>query len=58
MRVKALGQTIKKDGEVMLVVGGNDMPPDCMVIFIDLEEWEKIKKQVEITPTPTHKGGE
>ena len=49
LEVKALGQTIEQNGNVVLVVAGGDLPPDCMVIFIALEDWERIKEDVILT---------
>ena len=43
---KALGQTIEQNGDVSLVVSGDGLPPDCMVIFIALEDWEELKSQI------------
>jgi len=44
--IKALGQTVEHDGEVVLV--SNDMPPDCMVLFVSKETWKEIKDDVEL----------
>jgi len=46
VEVKQLGQTITQDGEVMLVV--ETIPPDCMVLFVSMEEWAKIKDSVKV----------
>lgn len=46
MKIKALGQTIEHEGEVVLVV--KDMPVNCMVLFISLSAWGKIKENVVI----------
>ena len=48
IKVKAIGQTVEKDGDVILAVGGDDMPSGCMVLFVETEEWLKIKDQVEL----------
>jgi len=42
--IKALGQTIEHAGEVILVV--EELPVDCMVLFVALETWHKIKDDV------------
>ena len=43
--IKELGQTVEHKGEVVLV--SKDLPPDCMVLFVSMEVWEKIKDNVE-----------
>jgi len=48
IEAKALGQTIQHEGKVVLVVSG-DLPPDCIVIFVDKEVWKEIKDEVNIT---------
>ena len=43
--VKALGQTIEYKGKVILI--SKELPPNCMVLFVDIETWRKIKDDVE-----------
>ena len=49
IKAKALGQTVEQDGDVSLVVAGDGLPPDCMVIFIAIEDWEELKSQVYLS---------
>ena len=49
LEAKALGQTIEQNGNVVLVVAGGDLPPDCMVIFVDKSVWEELKSQVYLS---------
>ena len=42
--IKELGQTIEHNGETILV--SIDMPVNCMVLFVDMETWHKIKGEV------------
>ena len=42
--IKTLGQTIEHKGEVILV--SQDMPANCMVLFVDMDTWRKIKENV------------
>ncbi len=44
--IKALGQTIEHNGEVLLV--SKEMPVNCMVLFVDMDTWKQIKDEVEI----------
>ena len=44
--VKALGKTIEHEGEVILAV--EDMPVNCMVLFVDMDTWRKIKEEVRV----------
>lgn len=46
--IKALGQTIEHEGEVILVA--KEMPVDCMVLFVDMDTWEAIKSEVKVIP--------
>ena len=45
LNVKKVGLTTMHDNEVVLVVEG-EMPPDCVVVFMDKESWEKLKKEL------------
>ena len=45
--IKALGQTIEHKGEIILVV--EDMPVNCMVLFVEMEIWKEIKEEIEQT---------
>ncbi len=49
IKAKALGQTVEQDGDVSLVVSGGDLPPDCMVIFVDKSVWEELKSQIYLS---------
>ena len=49
IEAKALGQTVEQDGDVVLVVAGGDLPPDCMVIFVDKSVWEELKSQIYLS---------
>ncbi len=43
MEVKAIGSTFKnKDGEISLILV-DEMPADCVVIFINKEDWKEAK---------------
>ena len=44
--IKALGQTIEEDGKTTLYM--LELPPDCMVMFVSMETWQKIKDSVEV----------
>jgi len=44
--IKALGQTVEHDGGVVLVV--EELPDNCMVLFLSKEAWEEIKDDVEL----------
>ena len=46
MKIKALGKTIEHNGEVVLVA--DDMPVDCMVLFVDMQTWAEIKDDVTV----------
>ena len=43
--VKALGQTIEHKGEVILIC--KELPVNCMVLFVEMETWHKIKDAIE-----------
>jgi len=45
--IKALGQTIKHGGEVILV--SKDLPMDCMVLFVSMNVWKEIKDKVIVS---------
>lgn len=45
LTIKALGQTIEHNGKVVLVV--DEMLVDCMVLFISMDEWHKIKDTIQ-----------
>ena len=49
LEAKALGQTIEQNGNVVLVVAGGGLPPDCMVIFVDKSVWEELKSQIYLS---------
>ena len=44
LNIKAVGATIEHDGEVVLIVEG-DLPPDCVVVFMDKDSWLKLKEE-------------
>jgi len=46
LQIKALGQTIEHEGEVVIALNVEDYPPDCMVLFVDMETWRQIKDEV------------
>lgn len=43
--IKKVGKTFEHDGEFLLITDG-DMPADCVVVFMDKESWEKLKKEI------------
>jgi len=45
LNIVAVGMTIEHDGETMLFLG-EDLPPDCVVVFMDKDSWEILKKQL------------
>ncbi len=46
IKIKAFGKTIEHEGEVILI--SDDMPANCMVLFVDLDTWREIKDDVEM----------
>jgi len=46
IKLKALGQTIKHEGEVILMI--EKLPVDCMALFIDMDTWHEIKDKVGV----------
>ena len=45
LNILKIGVTVQKDGEILLVVDG-EMPPDCVVVFMDKESWKKLKQEM------------
>mgnify|MGYP001577105130 CR=1 FL=1 len=50
IKVKALGVTATEDGKVCLALLENeeDLPADCVVLFISKEVWAEIKKEIVV----------
>ncbi len=47
LNIKAVGATIEHEGEVMLVFpDGGDLPPDCVVVFMDKDSWQKLEQEM------------
>lgn len=44
--LKALGQTINHKEETILIV--KELPVNCMVLFVDMDTWHKIKDEVQL----------
>lgn len=44
--VKGVGKTLEHNGEVILV--SESLPPNCMVLFIDMETWQEIKEYIKV----------
>ena len=44
LNIKKVGMTVERDGEVTLIVEG-DLPPDCVVVFMDKESWKILKQE-------------
>ena len=53
--IKQLGQTVKQDGEVLLV--SQSIPSDCLVLFVSKDVWAEIKKDVVFEETMMPEGG-
>lgn len=47
IKILKVGLTLKKDGEVLLVLDG-EMPSDCMVVFMDKDSYKELKKIAEV----------
>ena len=45
LNIIKMGITVEHEGEVVLVIKG-DLPPDCVVVFMDKESWEKLKQEI------------
>ncbi len=46
LNISQVGKTVEQDGKVLLLTVG-DMPPDCIVVFMDEESWEKLEKYLK-----------
>ena len=42
-KIKNIVEIIENDGETVLIIEG-DLPPDCVVVFMDKESWEEVKE--------------
>ena len=42
MEIQSLGMTTEHDGEVVLVMSDDTMPPGCYVVFILKEDYPKL----------------
>ena len=45
LKIKKVGLTVEKDGEVILIIDG-EMPPDCIVVFMDSLSWNRLKQEM------------
>lgn len=45
MNILKVGATLEKDGDVLLIVEG-EMPPDCVVVFMDKDSWEELRQEL------------
>ena len=46
LNIKKVGMTIERDSQTVLILDG-DMPPDSIVVFMDKESWETLKKEIK-----------
>lgn len=46
LNIKKIGLTSQIDGETSLITEG-DMPPDCVVVFMDKDSWEKLREEMK-----------
>ena len=46
LRILQIGRTKEVDGKVELLIPG-DMPPDCVVLFMDEESLDILKEELE-----------
>lgn len=45
VNILKVGVIVEKDGEVVLIVP-KELPPDCVVLFMDKESWEKLQQEM------------
>ena len=45
LNIIKVGLTFKQKGEVSLIVEG-ELPPDCVVVFMDKESWNRLKEEL------------
>ena len=46
LKILMVGQTKEVDGKIELITLG-DFPPDCVVLFMDEESFDKLKVELE-----------
>lgn len=45
LNILKVGVVVEQDGETVLIIDG-EMPPDCVVVFMDKESWEKLQREM------------
>jgi len=46
LNIIKVGKTITINDEIVLIID-EDLPADCVVVFMDKESWTKVKKELE-----------
>lgn len=52
LNIIKVGLTVKSKGETVIICEG-DFPPDCVVVFMERQSWEILKKELGSRPSIT-----